>query len=323
MDKKIGFIGLGTMGFPMCFNLYKAGYSLNLPIYRIDEDAASGYSDLVPDRETKLAKIQEMLDHGAKAMSSQAELAAKSDIVMMSMPNSALIEKIMNGDDGIIANIRPGSVVIDLSSADPMSTRRLSAKLEKKGVHMMDAPVSGGAVGSIAHSLSMMVGGDEELFHEMLPILRTIGNPEKIQYVGTCSAGHMLKAANNFLSALCTAATTEAIAVCAKSGIDPVAAAKVIAGSGGRSDASMNKYPNYIFPGKNFHFTLNLMTKDIGLFVSAAKDLKVPAFLANTTNQLWNIPVAMGKGNEDCMELVRMLQSWAGVELIGIKKEEK
>lgn len=316
---KVGFMGLGTMGFPMCYNLHKAGYQINLPGYRQEEDCKSGYSDLVCDFDTKMATIDQMITDGAQKCSSQKELIQNSDVIMISMPNSKFVEGLMYGEEGIIENARKGTIVIDLTSADPMSTQKLNKELEKKEVELIDAPVSGGAVGSINHTLSIMVGGKKEIFEKVLPILGTIGNPDKIQYVGPSGAGHVLKVANNFLSACCTAATTEALAVCAKAGIDPQTACQVIAGSGGRSDASMNKYPNYVFAGKDFHFTMNLMTKDIGLFVSAAKDLHVPAFIANQTNQVWNIPVAEGKGNEDCMSVVKMFENWCGIQLVDIK----
>lgn len=321
--EKIGFMGLGTMGFPMCYNLFKAGYTMCMPVYRQEDDCRSGYSDLVPDYETKMALIHQMVEEGALAMASQKELIAGSEVIMISMPNSKFVEGLMYGEDGIIENAKAGTIVIDLTSADPMSTQKLSRELAAKGVEMVDAPVSGGAAGSIAHTLSIMAGGKKEIYERCLPILSTIGKPEKIQYIGPVGAGHTLKVANNFLSACCTAATTEALMVCAKAGIDPQVAADVIAASGGRSDASMNKYPNYVFKGKDFHFTLNLMTKDIGLFAAAAKDLQVPAFLSNITNQIWSIPVAQGKGNEDCMNLVRLYEDWCGVSFVGIDKEEQ
>lgn len=318
---KIGFIGLGTMGFPMCYNLSQAGYKMNLPVYRQEDDCRSGYSNLVPDENTKKTVYNRMIENGAYPCQSQKELVQNSDIIMMSMPNSKFVENVMYGSEGVIENIKKGTVVIDLSSADFMSTQKLGRALSEKGAAMIDAPVSGGAVGSVNHTLSIMAGGDKDVFQQILPVLKAIGNPDKITYVGPGGAGNILKAANNFLSACCTAATTEALMVCAKAGIDSKVACSVIGSSSGRSDASMNKYPNYVFPGKDFHFTMNLMTKDVGLFTAAAKELQVPAFIASQTSQVWNLPVVEGKGNEDCMSLVRMYEAYCGMQVVGIEKE--
>lgn len=319
----IGFMGLGTMGFPMCVGLFRAGYSINLPSYRQESDCKTGHSVLVPDYEAKTMMMTSMINEGAVPMTSQQELIEKSDVIMISMPDSKFVEALMYGKEGIISNAKRGTIIVDLTSADPLSTQKLSRELENKGIEMLDAPVSGGVTGSINHTLSIMVGGKKEIYDRCLPILSTIGTADKIQYIGPSGAGHTLKVANNFLSACCTAATTEALMVCAKAGIDPQLAAKVIANSGGRSDASMNKYPKFVFTGKDFCFALNLMIKDIGLFTSTAKDLQVPAFMSNLTNQLWSIPAAEGKGKEDCMNLVKMYEDWCNVKFIGIADEAK
>jgi len=313
----IGFLGLGTMGFPMCYNLSKNGYSLVLPTFRMEIDARSGLSQLVPDYQSKLAVYNDMLKAGAKGASSLEELVTNSDIILISVPTSKQVEELVLAPDGILQNARNGTIVIDMTSADPMSTKKLSQLLAEKGIEMLDAPVSGGATGAINQTLAIMVGGSEKIFEKCRPVLETLGKKEKVIHVGPNGAGNTLKAANNFLSSCCLVATTEAIMVAAKAGISPQKAIEVITGSGGRSDASMNKYPNYVFPDKNFNFTLNLMSKDIGLFNQAAKELKVPAFISNIVYQLWNIPIARGEGEEDLMNVIKMYEEWCGVKVRG------
>jgi 2-hydroxymethylglutarate dehydrogenase len=320
-SKVIGFLGLGTMGFPMCYNLSKNGYPLVLPTFRMEIDASSGLSQLVPDYQSKLAAYKDMLKAGAKGASSLEELVADSNIILISVPTSKQVEELVLAPDGILQNARKGTIVIDMTSADPASTKKLSKQLAEKGIEMLDAPVSGGAPGAINQTLAIMVGGNEEIFEKCRPILETIGKKEKIIHVGPNGAGHTLKIANNFLSSCCLAATTEAIMVATKAGISPQKAIEVITGSGGRSDASINKYPNYIFPNKSFNFTLNLMSKDIGLFNETAKELKVPAFISNIVYQLWNIPIAKGEGEEDLMNVIKMYEQWCGVKVRGSVNE--
>ena len=320
-EKCVGFLGLGTMGFPMCFGLYKAGFRMVLPAYRREVDQAAGFSPLAPDEAAKTALIDEMLSKGAQAAASQKDLLEKADVVMISMPTSRQVEALMTAEDGILANLRPGGIVIDLTSADASSTRRLSAMLLEKGIEMLDAPVSGGNVGASNQTLSVMIGGKEEVFQTCKEIFDTIGDPEKITYVGPSGAGDIIKSANNYLSSMCLIASTEAIAVAAKAGIDPHVAAKVISQSGGCSQAVTYKYPKLVFPGKDMGMSVNLMLKDIRLFKEAANSMDVPAFMASQLYEVFHLPVAEEKGNTDFVYLVEMYEKWSGVKLRGIDCE--
>lgn len=321
-EKTLGFLGLGAMGMAMCSGLVKCGFKVVLPTYRRDQDMAAGFSPVAPDAAAKSARLDEMLASTGIASESQEDLIKKSDVILISMPTSRQVEGLMYAEDGIINNMRPGSLVIDLTSADPNSTKKLAAELEAKGVDMMDCPISGGTVGASNQTLAVMAGGKKEVFDKYREILDTIGAPEKVTYVGPSGAGDTMKCANNFLSACCVAATTEALMVTAKAGIDPHVACKVIAGSGGRNDAAMYKYPNLVFPGKNMGMAVSLMLKDINLFNEAAKANNVPALVGNQIYQLWHIPVAEQDGNKDLVRFVEMYEKWCGVKLCGIDKEE-
>ena len=318
--EKLGFIGLGTMGFAMCYGLYKSGYSMVLPTYRRQIDQSCSFIPLAPNEEAKTALYDEMLNNGCEGAADTAEQFAKSDFILISMPTSKQVEMNAYGEAGILENAKPGTIVIDLTSADPVSTRKICADAEKKGIDWLDCPISGGYAGATAQTLAVMVGGKQEAFEKAKPILETLGDPKKVTFVGPSGAGNTLKSVNNYLSTTCLLATTEGLMVAAKAGIDPMVAAKVINGGGGASNATSNKYPNYIFNGAGLKMTVDLMLKDVNLYCQAAKAGKVPAFLGNTVHQIAEIPSATGKGNQDWIEYVRLYEEWCGEKVIGIEK---
>ncbi len=321
-DKKLGFLGLGSIGFPMCYGLSQSGYRLVLPTYRREVDQETGFSSLCLDEKTKTALIDEMLEKGAVGADSLREMTEMCDVFLISMPTSKEVEELVLSPEGILANAKPGTLVIDLTSADPSSTRKLSKMLEEKGIDMIDAPVSGGIAGAIKQTLTIMAGGKPEIFKMCKPILNVIGNPEKVMYIGPSGAGNTIKVANNFLSACCTAATTEAVMVAVKAGIDPRKAIEVIQSSGGNNDAASNKYPNLVFEGKDFNFTLSLMCKDVNLFNQTARVLQVPTLISNLVHQIWSIPVAEGGGSQDCKSLINLYEKWCGVEVYNINHKD-
>jgi len=316
--KYLGWFGMGSIGFPMCYGLYKSGYKLVLPTYRREMDQASGFSTLSPDAATKTALIDDMLTGSCLPADSAAELIEKSDVLIISMPTSAQVEELVLGEEGILAKGKPGSIVIDLTSADPLSTQKLNKMLAEKDIALLDACVSGGIAGAIAHTLTIMVGGNQKIFEEAKPILNVIGNPDRVYFVGPSGAGNTIKCVNNFLSACCYSATTEALMVATQAGIDPKRAVEIINASGGRNDASMNKFPNLVFPGNDFNFALSLMLKDVNLFNQTAKAMQVPAFFGNTTAQIWNVAIAENGGGSDCINVAKMYEKWCNADVVGI-----
>ncbi len=317
----IGFLGLGTMGLPICCSLSKNDYSLVLPTYRKEIDASSGFSLIAPDYKSKLAVINDLLEKGAKGASSLEELVGMSDIIIISMPTSKQVEELVLAPNGILNNARKGTIVIDITTADPSSTKKLSQMLGENGIEMLDAPVSGAVIGAINQTLSIMVGGKEELFEKCLPIFEVIG--KKIVHMGPIGSGHTIKLVNNFLGGCAVVATAEAIMVIKKSGISPQKALEVISTGSGRNIATMDKFPNYVLPNKKNNFSLNLMTKDLGLYNQVAKDLHVPSFISNIVYQLFNIPVSKGEGDEEMLDIVKMYEEWAGVKVSGTITENK
>lgn len=320
--KKIGFVGLGTMGFAMCYGMYKSGYHMVLPTYRREIDQSCSFIPLAPDEKAKTALYDEMLQNECEGAANAAELFAKSDVIMISMPTSRQVEMNVYGPEGILENAGEGTIVIDLTSADAGSTRKIAKDLEAKGIEFLDAPISGGQKGATDQTLTVMAGGKEEVFEQVKPILHTIGNPEKVNYVGPSGAGDALKCINNFLSCTCLLASAEALTVAAKAGIDPKVANRVIASGGGSSNATTYKFPELIFTGKGVSMPVDLMMKDIGLFVSLAKDLKVPAFYGSTSYQMFDIQSSSGNGMADFSAVVRMFENWTGAKLWDIDHRE-
>lgn len=309
-NKVIGFFGLGHMGLPMCQGMVKDGYQMVLPTFR-------------PIRQPeRAAAVDAMVKAGAKTAATRKEMIEMCDMFMFSLPKSQQVEELVLAEDGILNNAKPGTVIIDLTSADPMSTKKLSKLLEEKGIEMIDCPVSGGVVGAANQTLTVMVGGKKEVYEYCLPILNTVGNPDKVMYVGESGSADMIKCANNFLSACCAAATTEAVSVCVKAGIDPHTAIDIIKSSGGMSHAATVKFPNLIFKNAKWNFALNLMAKDIGLFNATAKEMNIPAFFAQTTAQIWNVAISENGGDADCINVQKTYEKWADVELCGIDAEK-
>ena len=321
--EKIGFIGLGTMGFAMCYGMYKSGYSMVLPTYRREIDQSGSFIPMAPDQAAKTALYDEMLNNGCEGAESSAELFQKSDYILISMPTSRQVEMNMYGEEGILANARPGTVIIDLTSADASSTKKLAKECKEKGLELLDAPISGGQAGAANQTLTIMVGGEKEVFEKCLPIFETLGAPEKVTYAGPSGAGDALKCINNYLSCTCLLATTEALSAAVKAGIDPHVAAQVIGNGGGSSNASTYKFPKLIFTGQGMNMAVDLMKKDIGLFNGLAKEHHIPNFYGNLSYQLFDMQTGMGKGGEDFSCVVRQFEEWTGVKLFDIDEKEK
>lgn len=322
-SKKIGFIGLGAMGFPLCYSLVQAGYTVYLPIWRYNSCLTHGYSPLVPNHEEKEAKYQWMLHNGGIGAASQKDMLESVDIVILCLPKSKQVEEVVEGQDGVLDTCKAGTIVIDMTSADYRSTKRLAASLKEKGMCMLDAPLGGNPKNAYEGTLAIMVGGDEELFTYCLPLFQTMGNPDKVTLCGGNGAAHLVKSCNNFLTTLNLAASAEALAVCAKAGVDVHVAAKVIGNASGSNTVLKERYPGIIFPGGPWNFTLGLMRKDVGLYASAAESLEVPTPLGKPTLDILDKGIEAFGDNADMTVIPDTEAKEAGVELYGIDKKDK
>ena len=290
---RIGFIGLGAMGRPMATNLLAAGFKVAV-------------NDVVP------AAVAEMTAKGASEAATPKELAATSDVVITMLPNTAIVEAVVCGENGLLAGSRAGMAIIDMSSVTPQHTRKMAAVAAKYGVEYMDAPVSGGVVGATAGSLTVMVGAETVTLEKCRPILEVLG--KKIYHVGPVGAGDAVKLVNNLLLGINMAAVAEAMTLGVKAGIDPKVLYDVISVSTGRSYALEAKVPNFVLKG-NFEagFAVDLQYKDLEMATQTGKELGVPLMLANVAEQVFETARAKGLGRKDISVVVTMQEDLAGV----------
>lgn len=293
--EKVGFIGLGNMGMPMARRILQAGYPL------------VAY-DIRPSAMEDIAKA------GAEKASSPRELASQCQVILASLPSSPIVEEVILGQNGVIEGVKPGTVVIDMTTASPSSTRKIGKALEAKGVKMLDAPVSGGTLGAEAGTLAIMVGGEEEVFNRYQPLLSSIG--KNIHYVGALGCGHVIKLVNNLVAFANRLTAYEGVVLAAKAGLSPQKAIEVMNTSSGRSFITEVTFPKFILPNKLAQgFTIGLAHKDIDTAIGLAKELGVPTFVGNVVEQVYRLALNLGGPSQEVNELIIYLEDWAGVRV--------
>jgi 3-hydroxyisobutyrate dehydrogenase len=293
----VAFLGLGAIGRPMAARL--AG--------------AQGVTLRVWNRSSHKA-IAFAAEHGVQRASSPAEAARNADVAITCFPISADVESVLDGETGLLAGMPQGSVLVDCTSGDPAGSRRIAALLGEHGVGFLDAPVSGGVKGAVEGALTIMVGGDSALLDRVRPVLEHCG--KKIVHCGAVGAGDALKAVNNALLAIHIWSAGEGLVTLAKAGVKPDVALDVINSSSGRSNSSMNLFPERVltraFPRT---FRLALLDKDIGIAAEVAREQRVPAPLIQLTADLFRVAHnALGE-EADHVETVRLIEQWAGQEI--------
>ena len=290
------FLGLGAIGRPMAARV--AGVFANLVVWNRTAERAREFA----------------AQHRVRAVESPAEAAKEADVVITCLPVSRDVESLLDGPTGLLATMRRGATLVDCTSGDPATSRRIAARLSEKGIGYVDAPVSGGVAGAEKGTLTVMVGGDPAVFTRMQPIFKSFG--QKIVHCGDVGAGDALKAVNNAMLAVHILSTAEGLATLKKMGVDPKIALDVINTSSGRSNTSMNLFPERVvsraFPRT---FRLALLEKDIGIAAQVARDNKVPAPVTQLAADLFTL--ARGELGEvaDHVEAVRLIEQWAGVEI--------
>lgn len=293
-QQKVGFIGLGNMGAPMCRRLLDAGYQV--VVYDARPEA-----------------LEEMGSSGAVAAKSPAGVAAEADVIFLCLPDDRVVRAVLLGESGVVETARPGTLVVDLSTARPMETRKTAQMLADKGIRMMDAPVSGGVPRAIDGSLVIMVGGGEADLDRCRAMLSCLGS--KIVHVGGIGAGHVAKAINNLISAATLWITSEAVAAGVKAGVAPDKLIEVINSGSGRSNSSDVKFPRYILNRKfNANFAVRLMNKDLSIANQLAQEVAAPLPVGSLIQQLWAI-AGQRWADEDHTVIARLAEEFAGVRL--------
>lgn len=292
---KIAFIGVGAMGKRMALNILKAGYDLTV-------------ADLNKEA------VKELVEAGAKEADTNREAAEGKDIIFTSLPNAAIVEAVVLGKDGVLEGAKEGAIYVDLSSITPKAIRNIANKAKEKGVQVLDAPVSGGTAGAEKGTLTFMVGGEEEAYKKVLPVLECMGS--KIYHVGDVGAGDAVKMVNNLLLGANMVAVAEALALGVKAGLKPDILYDIISQSSGSSYALTAKYNNFISKG-NFEpgFTIDLQYKDLQLAVETAKDLNMPLMVGNQAQQLFEVARAKGLGGKDISAVIRLYEELGNIEV--------
>lgn len=253
-------------------------------------------------------------EHNVRAGATPADAARGAEVVITCLPVSRDVESLLDGPDGLLASMTPGSVLVDCTSGDPATSRRIAAKLAEHGVGYLDAPVSGGVAGAVAAKLTVMVGGDEATLARVKPVLEKFA--AKIVHCGDVGAGDALKAVNNALLAMHVWGTAEGLIALEKMGVRSDVALDVINTSSGRSNASMNLFPervlNRSFPRT---FRLALLDKDVGIAADLARDLNVPSDLLQLTSALFKKAHAQLGEEADHVEAVQYLEQQSGVQI--------
>lgn len=288
----IGFVGLGMMGYPMAHLLAKAGNTLAV-------------MDLNPQ-----ATAQFAAEHPGAQEANAPISFANADIVITMLPDSNTVEAAVlgkDGKDGISAAMKRGSVLIDMSSSEPLRSRQLAQALAEKGIDFLDAPVSGGVKRAVEGTLAIMVGGSAEVLSKCDAVLKAMG--KTITHVGPPGAGHAMKALNNYVSAAGLVAAVEALHVGQTFGLDPEVMVNVLNGSTGKNNTTENKVKNFMLSNAfNSGFALSLMTKDLGIAMALGKSVSQPMPLGDEVLEIWrNANEELGKG-ADHTEMYRYLK---------------
>ncbi|HUZ21568.1 MAG TPA: NAD(P)-dependent oxidoreductase [Acidimicrobiales bacterium] len=263
--RSVGFVGLGNMGMPMARRLAEAG------------NTVVGY-------DVSEAVRQKAVEAGVGAASDTAQVARGASILILMLPDSNVVEQVLN-DHALLEGLSPGTLVVDMSSSEPLRTRELASHLEKRDLRMIDAPVSGGVSGAENGKLTIMVGGDAADLEDARSTLEAFG---RVVFAGPIGSGHAVKALNNLLSATHLWITSEAMLAGEQFGIEPDVMLSIFNTSSGRSGSTENKWPNFILPGTfNSGFGLRLMLKDMKIAVQLAEQAGMPSALGAAAVELW------------------------------------
>ena len=295
MPETIGFIGLGLMGKPMAANLLKAGYPV------VVHSRSRGPGD-------------ELVAQGARRGTSPADVARQATRVITMVPDSPDVERVLDGADGVFRALQPGTIVIDMSSISPGVARRLAEKAASLGGVMLDAPVSGGDIGAINGTLSIMVGGDAAAFAAAKPIFEVLGNPDKVIHIGGPGAGQLCKLCNQMVIGGTLAVAAEALALAKKAGVDAAKVREALLGGFAQSRVlevhGERALKNTFKPG----FKTHLFAKDMRNVVSTLAEHDCAAPVTAVVQQLLHATMAAGRGEDDNSIMAKTVFDIAGVQ---------
>ncbi len=293
---RVAFLGLGAIGRPMARHL--APPRTDLTVWNRTSSRATSFA----------------AETGAHAAATPREAAARADIVITCLPSSREVENLLAGTDGLLAGLEPGSILVDCTSGDPATSRRIAARLAERSNAFLDAPVSGGTTGAERAALTVMCGGDAATLEKVRPVLAAFGS--NIVHCGGVGTGHALKSVNNALLAVHVWSLAEGLAALTKVGVSAKLALDVINASSGRSNASQKLFPERVltraFPRT---FRLALLDKDVGIAAGVARDARVPTPMLQLAAELMGAAHSELGEEADHVEAVKVIERWAAVEI--------
>jgi 2-hydroxy-3-oxopropionate reductase len=294
MPKRIGFIGLGIMGRPMAKNILSKGFPLS--VYNRSSGA-----------------VEELAKLGANACRSAREVAERSEVILTCLPDSPDVEQVVLGPNGVLEGAHLGSIIADMSTIAPQVSIRIAEEAAKKGVQMLDAPVSGGDKGAIAGTLSIMVGGAKEVFDACLDVFQAMGRT--IVHVGEIGAGGYTKLANQIMVALQLEAMAEGLVLGAKAGVDPALMVEAIGAGLARCGVLEVRAPTVLAGNFDPGFMIRLHLKDLRLALEAGHALGVPLPVTAIVREMYNALQVAGKGDRDHSAIILLLEDLAKVQV--------
>ena len=298
---RVAFIGLGNMGGSMALNLMKAGHTL--VVYDVRKEAGAPH-----------------VAQGAKWADGVRDAASQGELILTSLPGPPEVEAVALGPDGIIHAAQPGSVFADLSTNSPTVMRKIYAAFKAKGIHVLDSPVSGGAIGAKRGTLQVMVGGDEGIYNEVKGVLGAVGN--NIGYMGAIGSGSIAKLVHNMISIVSRALIAEGFTLGVKAGVKPEALLEAIRGASfGQGLILSHMIPDVVLKGDfdNVRFALKLARKDVGLATALAREYDVPMPIAAVGEQIMVEAMARGWGERDSTSPWQLQEEKAGVKVRATK----
>jgi 3-hydroxyisobutyrate dehydrogenase/2-hydroxy-3-oxopropionate reductase len=292
---KLGFLGLGLMGYPMARNLLHAGHSVAVW--------------------SKTKSKSEQLAHeaGAVACAMPAEVAKQADVVFLCVGDTAMVEEVLLGKGSVIEGGRKGMAVVDTSTISPSASVRIGEKLAAKGIDFLGAPVTGSTPGAINGTLTFMVGGDQKVFESLRPIIEVMG--KKLYYCGGPGMGLNAKLTQNLVLSNILQAFNEGIVLSTKAGVDPNLMLEILSNSAAKCGLIEYKAPFIFKRDFTTNFSIKWMHKDIGLMLDSGKELSVPLPLTSLTRQMVQMAISKGLGEEDMCATINVLEEIAGVKV--------
>jgi 3-hydroxyisobutyrate dehydrogenase/2-hydroxy-3-oxopropionate reductase len=292
---KLGFLGLGIMGYPMARNLLTAGHEVALWTHS-------------PGKAEQLAATGK-----GTACKTPAEVAAQSEVVILCVGDSAMSEEVILGPNGIASSAKPGTVVVDASTVSRLSSQRIGQELAKKQIQFLDAPCTGSKPGAEGGTLTFMIGGDREVFERVKPYLEPMG--KRLYYCGGPGMGLAAKLSQNLILSNLLQAFNEGMVLATKSGVDPELMLDILDNSAAKSGLISFKAPFVFKRDFSTNFSVKWMHKDIGLMLESASDLNVPLPLTSLTQQMFRAAIAKGYEDEDICATIKVLEEITGVEV--------